>query len=256
MALELDRVYLGDCLELMQEMPDESVDLILTDPPFGITKNRWDVPVPFDRMWGSFSRVTKDSSPMVIFGIPPFSSQLIVSNPKMYRYTWIWDKRLPVGFLNANRAPLRRYETISVFSRKGAAYYPQMTLGKPYRRHRRTSSQGNYGEHGPNITASNGTRYPTDIIEAYPHRRVRGGHPTQKPIDLLEYLISTYTQPGDIVLDPFLGSGATAIACLRTGRHFVGIEKHEPYFIKAQEWIDKERAQVRLSGSPDDGGVV
>lgn len=122
MTLEVDRIYLGNCLELMREIPDESIDAIITDPPYGATQNRWDVPIPFDEMWAEFTRITKEHSVIAIFGLPPFSSQLIVSNPKMYRYTWIWDKRRPVGFLNANRAPLRRYETISIFSKKSPAY--------------------------------------------------------------------------------------------------------------------------------------
>ena len=245
MTLEIDRIYCGDCLDLMREIPDQSVDLVLTDPPYGVTQNRWDVPVPFEDLWAALGRVVKDRAPTVMFGIPPFSSQAIVSNPKWYRYSWIWDKHLPVGFLNANRAPLRRYEVISVFSKKAPTYYPQKTRGSPYRKRRNTSSR-NYGAYAPSEIVNEGTRYPTDIIDQFHNAARKGDHPTQKPVDLLEYLIMTYTRPGDVVLDPFLGSGTTAIACLRTGRHFIGIEKHEPYFLKAQERIDKERQQVRL----------
>jgi hypothetical protein len=248
MTLEIDRIYCGDCLDLMREIPDKSVDLVLTDPPYGTTGNEWDVPVPFGPMWEQFTRlVVNDRSPIVMFGMPPFSSELIVSNKRMYRYSWVWDKIAPVGHLNAKLAPLRRYEMIMVFSRKAPAYYPQMQRGKPYVRRRQGFSKSNYGAYGPSDTKNLGTRYPTDIIDQF-HNASRSGriHPTEKPVSLLEYLICTYSRPRDVVLDPFIGSGATAIACIHTGRHFIGIEKHEPYFLKAQERIDKERQQARL----------
>lgn len=254
MAFELDRIYLGDCRELMREIPDQSVDLVLTDPPYGVTKNRWDVPVPFEDLWAALGRVVKDRAPTVMFGIPPFSSQAIVSNPKWFRYSWIWDKHAPVGFLNANRAPLRRYEVISVFSKKAPTYYPQKTEGSPYRNRRNTTGR-NYGAYAPSETVNKGTRYPTDIIDQFPNTREIGGHPTQKPVPLLEYLIMTYTKPGEVVLDPFIGSGSTAVACINTGRRFIGFELLPEYYEIAVARIRDAQEQARLFPFPEEGSA-
>jgi len=251
MTLEIDRIYCGDCLDLMREMPEQSVDLVLTDPPYGVTQNQWDVPVPFEDLWSALGRVIKDRAPTVMFGIPPFSSQAIVSNPKWYRYSWIWDKHAPVGFLNANRAPLRRYEVISVFSKKAPTYYPQKTGGGPYRK-RRNTTNWNYGAYVPHETVNEGTRYPTDIIDQFHNAARKGDHPTQKPVGLLEYLIKTYTKPGDVVLDPFLGSGSTAVACINTERRFIGFELLPEYYEIAVDRIQDAQEQIRLFHSSEE----
>lgn len=243
-------IFCGDFLNLIQDIPDQSVDAIITDPPYGLTDNKWDKQIPFETMWTEFNRVVKDDSPMVLFSLPPFSSKMIVSNISQYRYTWIWDKRAPVGFLNANLTPLRRFEMILVFSRKMARYYPQMTKGVPYvkRRTARTKTD-NYGKYIPTDTFNDGLRYPVDILDQWPNHNFRkegNPHPTRKPIGLIEYLVKTYTKVGDVVLDPFLGSGTTAIACLNTGRECIGMEIEEDFYRFAQERIKISREQTKL----------
>lgn len=247
MALELDQIYQGDCLEVMGSIPDNSIDLIICDPPYGITENKWDATIPFEDLWSAFERIVKDHTPIVMFGVPPFSSQMIVSNPDWYRYSWVWDKVAPVGFLNANHAPLRRYEVISVFSKKSPTYYPQMTRGATYKKRRGIEAIGeNYGNYTPTNTDNKGTRYPMDIIQVA-NSRVKGGHPTQKPVPLIEYLIRTYTVPGDVVLDPVIGSGTTAVACINTSRRYIGIELDPEYYKTAVDTVKSARNQKRLS---------
>ena len=219
----------GDCLEKMDEIPGQYVDMILTDPPYGTTACKWDSVIPLEPMWKCLKRVIKPNGAIVLFGSEPFSSTLRVSNLKDYKYDWVWQKR-PVNFLNAKKQPLRKTERISVFG--GKIYNPQGLIYKP-RINKRTNSTETNGLHGKS-NKSEYTNYPTDVLE---YIGERGLHPTQKPLKLMEYLIKTYTNEGDMVLDFTMGSGTTGVACKNTGREFIGIEKDEGYFNVAKNRV-------------------
>lgn len=235
------KIINADCMELMESLPDGSVDVIITDPPYGITANNWDKTVDFALMWKQFERLCPLGS-KVLFGLSGFTVDLINSNRKNLRHWWIWYKHLPAGFLSAKKAPLRVHEDILVFCKKGPAYYPQMTKGKPYIK-KRTGNSSNYFCHHGNITATD-MYYPISILD-FP-AVVRGFHPTQKPLELLQYLINTYTLPGQIVLDPFSGSGTTAIACHSLKRRFICIEKDHEYWAKSVDRLKAEQMQLQL----------
>ena len=218
----------GDCLELMKQVPDKSIDLILCDLPYGTTQNKWDTVIPFDKLWKQYNRIIKDNGAIVLFSQMPFGANLIMSNPKMFRYEWVWEKDNATGFLNAKKMPLKIHENILVFYKHLPTYNPQMRTGfKPYKtiQGRHSSNYGDY-EQG-HITESNGERYPIDIIK---FNKENGLHPTQKPVALLEYLVKTYTNEGDTVLDNCMGSGSTGVACKNTNREFIGMELDENYF--------------------------
>lgn len=238
----------GDCLELMKEIPDKSIDMILCDLPYGTTRCKWDTVIPLEKIWREYKRIIKDNGAIVLFGLNPFSANLIMSNPKMYRYTWIWQKSNVVGFLNANRMPLRTYEEIMVFYKKLPTYNPQFKEGKPYTTCRKNTLCRNIVH--PNTyrldTISDGRRYPKDIIQ-FSNSSERSDHPTQKPVALLEYLIKTYTNPGELVLDNCMGSGSTGVACVKTGREFIGMELDEKYYNRAVERIN-EAIQMKQAG--------
>ena len=237
-------IYLGDCLQLMREIPDKSIDMVLCDMPFGTTKNPWDSVIDLSSLWIHYKRVTKSGGAIVLFAQTPFDKVLGCSNLEMLKYEWIWEKSAATGCLNCNYAPMKCHENILVFSDKAAApskdhmvYYPQMRSGDPYKRpYGRTSTNynGNQAEWS-RVTVSNGSRYPRDVIQFV--RDSEHLHPTQKPVDLLEYLIRTYTNKGDLVLDNCFGSGSTAIACLNTRRRFIGMELNEEYFNIAKDRI-------------------
>ena len=227
----------GDCLELMKEIPDESIDMILCDLPYGTTKNKWDSVIPLNKLWKSYERIIKDNGAIVLFSQMPFSAELVHSNLKLFKYEWIWQKDNGTGFLNAKKMPLKIHENILVFYKKLPLYNPQMRTGfKPYKckQGRHSTNYGAY-EQG-HITESNGERYPIDIIK---FKKDSGLHPTQKPVELLEYLIKTYTNEGGAVLDNCMGSGSTGVACVNTNRNFIGIELDEKYFNIAKERIEK-----------------
>lgn len=241
------QLYHGDCLEVMRKLPDKSVDMILCDLPYGITRCAWDNVIQFDALWDQYKRVIKDNGAILLFGSEPFSSRLRMSNPRMYRYDWIWRKSTASGHLNANRMPLNNHETISVFYKHLPTYHPQMGTGGQYRRFKKNPKSNLYGQERSYININNGTRYPVSVIDfSAPNNKDRL-HPTQKPVELLEYLIKTYTDPGDVVLDNCMGSGSTGVACVRTGREFVGIEMDPGYFETARERIDK--AQIDIEDS-------
>lgn len=221
---ELLRPWLmqGDCLERMKEILDGSVDMILTDPPYGTTACKWDSIIPLEPMWEQLKRVIKPKGAIVLFGCEPFSSALRVSNIKDYKYDWIWKKR-PVNFLNAKKQPLRETERISVFNVK--AYNPQGLVACNKINKRSNSTETNR-EHGLSNVAKF-TNYPTDILE---FTGERGLHPTQKPVALMEYLIKTYTNENETVLDFTAGSLTTGVACVNLNRKFIGIEMDKNYF--------------------------
>ena len=218
----------GDCLELMKQVPDKSIDLILCDLPYGTTQNKWDTVIPFDKLWAQYNRIIKDNGAILLFSQMPFGANLIMSNPKMFRYEWVWEKENSTGFLNAKKMPLKKHENILVFYKHLPTYNPQMREGfKPYYNVRNNPYSSNYGDYKATTASSDGTRYPIDIIE---FNRDKGLHPTQKPVALLEYLIKTYTNEGDTVLDNCMGSGSTGVACKNTNREFIGMELDEKYY--------------------------
>ena len=245
-------IYNGDCLELLKDLPDGSVDMILDDLPYGTTDCAFDRRLPFEPMWEELLRVTKHNAAIVLFSQMPFGAELIMSQRKFFRYEWIWEKSLGVGFLNAKKMPLRCHENILVFYRKLPTYNPQFTKGKPYRKEcpNRTI---NYGEKHCTVRESDGDRYPRDVvffdgmncINSNAERERECVHPQQKPVDLLEYLIRTYTNEGELVLDATMGSGSTGVACMNTKRRFVGIELEKKYYDIAQERIEKALALKR-----------
>jgi site-specific DNA-methyltransferase (adenine-specific) len=228
----------GDCLELMKDIPDKSIDMILCDLPYGTTKNKWDSVIPFEPLWQQYNRVIKDNGAIVLFSQMPFTVDLVASNYKDFRYEWIWEKSSASGHLNANRMPMKKHENILVFYKKSPTYNPQFTEGKPYVATYSTHSS-NYKKQKDNITTINdGKRYPVDIIKFH---NDRGLHPTQKPVELLEYLIKTYTNDGEVVLDNCMGSGSTGVACVNLNRNFIGMELKREYFDISRERIDNAR---------------
>ena len=227
----------GDCLELMKNIPDKSIDLILCDLPYGTTHNKWDTIIPFDKLWEQYKRIIKDNGAILLFSQMPFGASLIMSNPKMFRYEWIWEKNQAVGFLNAKKMPLRKHENILVFYKHLPTYNPQglIKLDEPIQEKGSANRNGkNYGVADKSFIRTH-TNYPTDIIT---FSKDSGYHPTQKPVDLLEYLIKTYTNEGDTVLDNCMGSGSTGVACVNTNRDFIGMELNEEYFKIACERIE------------------
>lgn len=225
----------GNCLEIMPSIPDKSVDCILCDLPYGTTQNKWDSVISLDKLWEQYKRVIKDNGAIVLFAQTPFDKVLGCSNLSWLRYEWIWKKENGTGFLNAKKAPLKIHENVLVFYKNKPTYNPQMRKGyKPYENKNGTYSK-NYGCQKDVITISNGERYPIDILEF--SRDKQKLHPTQKPIALIEFLIKTYTNEGDIVLDNCMGSGTTGVACINTNRKFIGIELNEDYYAIANERI-------------------
>ena len=229
----------GDCLDLMKTIPDGSVDMILTDPPYGTTACKWDTVIPFEPMWAELKRIIKPNGAIVLFGSEPFSSLLRCSNLKMFKYDWIWEKSKATGFLNSKKQPLRAHEIISVFYSKPPTYTPQMTEGVAYNKGVRKEQTQNdvYGSFDQVEVKSNGLRFPRSVQHFKKAASEGGFHKTQKPVALLEYLIKTYTQECETVLDFTMGSGSTGVAALNTNRKFIGIELDETYFSIAQERI-------------------
>lgn len=245
--IENVKIYNEDCIIGMQKIPDGSVDFVLTDLPYGMTDCEFDNRIDLTKFWEEIKRVTKPNAAVALFSILPFTVDLINANRKMFRYEWIWQKSLAVGFLNAHKMPMRIHENILIFYRKLPTYNPQWREGKPYSRLRKKLSQTrNYkafnDEPRDYLTLSDGRRYPTDILEY--NQPFCGGkgdksHPQQKPVDLLEYLIKTYTNEGEVVLDATMGSGSTGVAAVNTGRRFIGFELDEHYYNVANGRIKK-----------------
>ncbi len=232
----------GDCLELMRDIPDGSIDLILTDPPYGTTACKWDSVIPFAPMWEQLERTIKPNGAISLFGSEPFSSALRMSNIKNYKYDWVWKKPKGTGHLNAKKQPMRDIENIVVFYQKQCTYNPQFTNGKPYKNkagqdfNKTTSMTDIYGYYTNFRNNNEGFRYPKQVLEFGVVERGTV-HPTQKPVALLEYLIKTYTNEGETVLDFTMGSGSTGVACVNTNRNFIGIEFDDKYFSIAQQRI-------------------
>lgn len=224
----------GDCLELMATIPDGSVDMVMCDLPYGTTQNKWDSVIPLEPLWKEYKRICKGA--IVLTAQCPFDKVLGASNVGMLRYEWIWRKESGSGHLNAKKSPLKDHENILVFYSNPPIYNPQMRTGfKPYVCKQGLPKSSNYGAQTGALTVSDGSRYPLTVIE-FPRDKNKV-HPTQKPVALMEYLIKMYTNAGDTVLDNCMGSGTTGVACLNTGRDFIGIERDDNYFWTASEWI-------------------
>ena len=233
-------LILGDMLEEMNGIPDKSVDMILTDLPYGTTQNKWDSVIPLDKVWKQYNRVIKDNGAIVLFSAHSFTAQLMLSNQKNFKYKLIWEKSKATNFLNAKKQPLRKYEEICVFYKKQPTYNPQMTKGEPYNKGvRKDQLTGSYGDFQPVEVKSDGSRYPTDVVY-FKTSESEGEvvHATQKPLALLEYLIKTYTNENDLVLDSTMGSGSTCVACVNTNRNYIGIELEEDYYNIAKNRVE------------------
>ena len=233
----------GDCLELMMGIPDGSVDMVLTDPPYGTTACKWDSVIPFDPMWEQLKRVTKKNGAIVMTASQPFTSALVMSNPKMFKYQWVWEKNKATGHLNAKKRPLVSHEDVLVFYSKPVRYNPQgltvkdsPTVSKGDRGKKGLGSIGEVYGVAKKDAIQTHTGYPRSVQKIGVDMRAEY-HPTQKPVTLMEYLIKTYTQEGETVLDFTMGSGTTGVACKNLNRDFIGIELDEDYFKIAEERI-------------------
>lgn len=239
------RLHKGDCLEIMKDIPDKSVDMILCDLPYGVLNKsnksaKWDCVIPFDKLWVQYERIIKDNGAIVLFGQGMFSAKLMTSNEKLWRYNLVWKKGNRVsGFLDSKRKPLRNHEDILVFYKKQPTYNPQMTIGE--KNHKKgggnhKNTQRCYGKLVDTPTVLTNEKYPISIINI-DKEHPQTLHPTQKPVALLEYLIKTYTNDGETVLDNCMGSGSTGVACINTNRNFIGIELQDEYFEIAKQRI-------------------
>ena len=235
------KLYKGDCLELMKDIPDKSVDMILCDLPYGTTACKWDIIIPFEPLWEQYNRIIKDNGAIVLFGSQPFTSKLVMSNIKNFKYEWIWDKKKGGNIMNLKSQPYKVHENVLVFSKKPHFYNPIMTTQKE--RTGKTYSKGeangilNYGD-----TRIYNKKYPKSIIEASNANQNGKVHPTQKPVLLLEYLIKTYTNENETVLDNCMGSGSTGVACINTNRKFIGMEMDDKYYEIACKRIEDAKA--------------
>jgi len=250
------RLIHGDCLEEMDKLIEEGVkvDAIICDPPYGSTQNKWDVVINFEEMWRCIKKIRNIKAPIILFGSEPFSSFLRLSNLKEYKYDWIWDKILKTGHLNAKKMPMGQHEVISVFGQGAINYYPVMEEGKP--QHSEGSKRGNnnssdYGKQTRDYEDKKGTtlKYPTTLSfqKIHPSKCV---HPTEKPINIAEYLIKTYTKEGDLVLDFTMGSGVFGEACKKMGRDFIGIDNgicDKEGINKGKKWRDIAEERIRLA---------
>jgi site-specific DNA-methyltransferase (adenine-specific) len=229
---------MGDCLELMRDIPDGSVNLILCDLPYGTTQNKWDSIIPLDALWSEYKRICRGA--IVLTAQTPFDKVLGASNLDMLRYEWIWEKTLPTGHLNAKRAPMKAHENVLVFYARQPIYNPQKTSGHQRKTAvKRKDETTVYGKQEFTALPYDSTeRYPRSVLKLASDKQRSNLHPAQKPLALMEYLIKTYSNEGDTIMDNCMGSGTTGVACVKTGRHFIGIEKDEKYFQIAKERIN------------------
>ncbi len=228
----MNKSYCGDAFELLPRFPDNSVDLILTDPPYGTTNCKWDTPIDLGTWWEETLRVAKENAPIVVFCTQPFTSRLVASNFPLFKYCWVWDKTFGRGHLVAKYRPMQQTEDIAVFGRGRITYFPKEeerekpVMAKEAGRTEIMGGTKNKNHTGQVLT----TKQPTNLVTYKPVHNSKAHHPTEKPIELLQYLIDTYSSVGDIVLDPFMGSGSTGVACALTGRKFVGVELDEKFY--------------------------
>lgn len=236
----INQLFEGDCLVEMRRIPSKSIDMILCDLPYGTTRNKWDSVIPLDRLWEEYERIIKDNGAIVLTGQGLFTAKLILSNERLFGYKVVWEKSKATNFLNAKIQPLRKHEDICVFYKKQPTYNPQMIEGEPYNKgYRKDQLTGSYGDFKTVEVKSDGKRYPTDIVyfkTAESEGKVL--HPTQKPVELGRYLIRTYTNPGEVVLDNAFGSGSFLVGAVLEARNFVGIEKNEDVHLFKKEKVD------------------
>ena len=243
----LNKVIQGDCIDVMEAIPDKSIDMILCDLPYGTTQNKWDSIIPLDKLWNHYERIIKDDGVITLTSQGVFTAKLILSNEKLFKYKIIWIKSKPTNFLNAKKQPLRKHEDICIFYKKQPKYNPQMIQGDPYDKGFRKKQQtGSYGDFNSKHIKSDGLRYPNDVV-FYPDDFIyiktaetegKVYHPTQKPVELGRYLIRTYSNEGDIILDNACGSGSFLLSAVLENRRFIGIEKNEDTYLHKLEKID------------------
>ena len=247
----MSKMLFGDCLEVMKEIPDKSVDMVFCDLPYGITQNKWDAVIPFEPLWKQYNRIIKDDGILIFTAKQPFTSALIMSNPAQFKHADVWvkaDHTTPhktqgSGQLNINHMPLQVHEDIVIFkSKKLATYNEQLTEGEPYNVKRKAFEKANYGKQRANSKKNDGYRHAKSV-KYVAHPRVEGGHKTQKPVELVELYIKTYTNEGDVVLDNCIGSGTTAIACINLNREYIGIENDKDIFAMAKERIENHEVR-------------
>ncbi len=248
--IELNKIYCGDCLEVMKEIQDKSIDMILCDLPYGTTACHWDVVIPFEPLWVQYKRIIKDNGAIALFGSQPFSSMLVISNLKMFKYEWTWNKRMVTNIAMDKKQPLRTTEQILMFYKKQPIYKPILDNSKTIGRFGRLKNSislvnGNLGK-----DYNDKVGYPKNLITfPRPNNLTDGGfHPTQKPVLLCEYLIKTYTNENELVLDNCAGSGTTGVACINTNRNFILIEKERKYCDIAERRIKEAQSQIKLFG--------
>ncbi|MCB0745065.1 MAG: site-specific DNA-methyltransferase [Ignavibacteriae bacterium] len=241
----INKVINGDCIEVLKQLPENSVDLFLEDMPYNTTACEWEYEVDLEEYWEIRKKLIKPTGVFALTASQPFTSELLMSNKEMFKYDWIWKRDRGSGFLNAKIMPLKTHESILIFTNKMDRYYPIMTKGKPaHKKGKIVGEKVNGGTYG-NFTAvdtESEMKYPKTVLEFNrPHPNI---HPTQKPVGLFEYLIKTYTNEGDLVVDGYLGSGTTAVAAIRTNRNFIGIEKRADYYAIAEKRIKEERNKL------------
>ena len=245
----VNSVIEGDCIEVMRHLPNGCIDMVLCDLPYGTTQNKWDSIVPLDELWAEYKRIVKPNGAIVLTSQGLFTAMLIMSQPKMFKYKWVWEKSKPTNFLNAKKQPLRKHEDVCVFYQRQPVYNPQMTEGEPYDKGvRKNQLSGSYGDFLPVHVHSDGKRYPTDVVY-FKTAESEGDviHATQKPVELGRYFVRTYSKPGDLILDNTSGSGSFLVAALMEGRNFMGIEKNADSELFKNEKIDYiEKTKERL----------
>ena len=243
-------LYCGDCLDILPTLPSGSIDAVIADPPYGTTACKWDSVIPLDAMWRELKRVIKPRGAVVLFASQPFTTTLIAGNTEQFKYQWVWEKTRATGFMNANYQPLKAHEDILVFSQSAASYSrvgtmtycPQMEVGAPYKKIGDKVGKKAHGHkfHASSIwgeSTNDGTRHPRSVLR-FPNDNHDSPHATAKPVDLLRYLVRTYTNPGETVLDFTMGSGTTGVACVMEGRHFIGVELDAGYYDIARRRIE------------------
>ena len=254
----LDSIVAGDCLKVLPLLSEDSVDMVLCDLPYGTTQNRWDSVIPLDRLWEQYRRVVKPDGAILLFSQGIFTARLIMSNERQFKYKLTWVKSKPTNFLNAKKQPLRKHEDICVFYRRSGTYNPQMTPGEPYDKgFRKNQLTGSYGDFTSTHVKSEGSRYPTDVFY-FKTAESEGEvvHPTQKPVELARYLVRTYSNEGDVVLDNACGSGSLLVAAVLEGRRFIGIESdHASRLFKAREFNYVDYARERIARARQDRGA-
>ena len=239
-----DGLYQGDCLELMKEIETGSVNMILCDLPYGTTQCSWDSVIPFDLLWAQYERIIKDNGAIVLTAAQPFTSHLIISNQNLFKYEWIWQKTHPKGHLNAHKQPMRAHENVLVFYKNHPLYFPQKTYGHKRKVAKSIYNKGGdgsstYGQENRNTIYDSENRFPLSIQVFSNGDQINKIHPTQKPVSLMEYMIRTYSNENDLILDNCMGSGTTGVACKNLNRRFIGMEQDEGYFKAAMKRINE-----------------